>query len=324
MSASNSSSPEIKRVAVLGLGTMGHGIVQTMATADCQVRGYDASCDARRTLVRRIRGNLHQMVAVEIVEKESIREILGRITVCGSEAEAVDGAEFVTEAVSEDLALKRELFGRLETLVGPGTILASNTSSFPMTDVAAGMRHPERAVVTHWFNPPHIVPVVEVVPGEKTSAETAQSAYAFLEHIGKLPVRVNQEIPGFLVNRVQAAMFREIWDLLDRGIASAEEIDRAIRGSMGLRLAALGPLAITDFAGWDVTARVYQNLIPHQRRDTELPNRIQQLIAEGHYGVKSGRGVFEYPPDTVEERIADRDRTYLELVKLVGRSLQRP
>ncbi|MFV1967590.1 MAG: 3-hydroxyacyl-CoA dehydrogenase family protein [Pirellulaceae bacterium] len=314
---------KIRDVAVLGLGTMGHGILLTMSVGGCRVRGYDASPAVRQTLIQRLRANLTQMVTVGIIEQERVSEILGRVAVCDTETEAVVGAEFVTEAVTEDLQVKQELFERLESLVEPSAILASNTSSYPITDIAAGMRFPERAVVTHWFNPPHIVPVVEVVPGAKTSLGTTQTAYDFLHRIGKLPVRVNQEIPGFLVNRVQIAMFREIWDLLDRGVASAQEIDRAIRGSMGLRLAALGPLAIIDFAGWDVTARVYQNLIPHQRSDTELPGRIQQLIADRHHGVKSGRGVFEYPPESVQQRIADRDRTYLELVKLLNDSPSR-
>lgn len=308
----------IERVSVLGLGTMGHGIAQTMASAGCQVRTFDASPDARGSLCQRIATNLRQMVAVGIIEETAINEIVGRITVCDSLTEALTGADFVTEAVIEDLKLKQELFEQIEPLVEPETILASNTSSYPMTDISARMRHAERAIVTHWFNPPHIVPVVEVVPGAKTSDETTQTVYGFLDHIGKTPVLVNQEIPGFLVNRVQCAMFREIWDLLDRKIASPEDIDRAIRGSMGLRLAALGPLAIVDYAGWDVTAGVYQNLIPHLRCDHALPERIDRLVQDQNFGAKSGQGVFKYPSESIDQSIADRDNTYLELIKLVG------
>jgi len=227
------------------------------------------------------------------------------------------GAEFVTEAVVEDLAVKQELFERIELLVEAKTILVSNTSSYPMTDMSTRMRHPERALVTHWFNPPHIIPVVEVVPGERTSDKSTQTTYDFLDCIGKTPVRLNQEIPGFLVNRVQIAMLREIFDLLDRNVASPEEIDRAIRGSAGLRLAALGPLAILDFSGLELNERVYRNLIPHLRSNHDLPQRIVELVQQGHYGVKTGKGFFEYPPEAVEQRTEDRDRMYLELVSLL-------
>jgi len=305
-----------RQVAVLGLGTMGHGIVQTMAVAGCRVRGFDDSRTARSNTLRRIESNLRQMLEVGIIAEQTIAETLERITVCDTQQAATEGAEFVTEAVSEDLQVKQELFQRLETQVAEDTLLASNTSSYPMTDIAARMRHPQRAIVTHWFNPPHIVPVVEVVPGEQTSAETTQAACDLLEQMGKLPVRLNQEIPGFLVNRVQNAMFREIWDLLDRGVASADQIDVAIRGSMGLRLAALGPLAIIDFAGWDITTRVFQNLIPDMRSDGELPERVADLVQNAHYGVKTGQGVFDYPGDAVERQTAERDRRFLELVKL--------
>jgi 3-hydroxybutyryl-CoA dehydrogenase len=180
------------------------------------------------------------------------------------------------------------------------------------------MRRPQRAILTHWFNPPHIVPVVEVVPGRQTSDSTTQIAVALLERIGKLPVRLNQEIPGFLVNRVQMAMYREVWDLLERGIASPEDIDRAIRGSMGFRLAAIGPLQVSDFAGLDIVARVYQTLVPDIRRDTQLPAVIARLLNDGRCGVKAGQGIYDYTPQTIERKQARRDRRYLELVKLLG------
>ena len=302
---------------MIGLGTMGHGIAQTMALAGHSVNGYDESPAARQSLVPRVTANLRQMQALGVIEAGSIACALDRIKVVDSETEALTGVQFVTEAVSEDLALKQAFFERLERAVEPQTIVASNTSSYPMTEISVRMKRAERAIVTHWFNPPHIMPVVEVVPGERTSPETTQAVCDFLERIGKTPVRLNQEIAGFLVNRVQVAMFREIWDLWNRGVASAADIDRAIRGSIGPRLAALGPLAVSDYAGWDVTARVYQNLIPDLRSDRELPERIVELVESKRYGAKVGAGVFEYPQESLEQQIAERDQTYLKLVQLV-------
>ncbi len=306
-------------VAVLGLGTMGHGIAQTFAVAGCNVRGYDVDPGAGDTLVERIQANLKQMADAGLMDDSAIPAVLKRITACRSESEAAEGAQFVIEAVREDLTVKQELFARLEATLGRDAILASNTSSYRISDIAAKLHWPDRVVATHWFNPPHIVPVVEVVPGRKTSSETTQTTYNLLARVGKLPVRINQEIPGFLVNRDQVAMFREIWDLLDRGIASAVDIDRAIRGSIGLRLAALGPLAIIDFAGWDVTGKVYQNLITDLRSDTELPQSVRRLLEEGRLGVKTGQGIYNYPADSAQRSKAERDQTYLELIKLLQR-----
>lgn len=307
----------IELVAVVGLGTMGHGIAQCLAAAGCRVRCYDRQAAARDTLAARVRANLEQMVEAGIGDGESVRRTLERIELCPSESSAVDGAQFVTEAVAEDLELKQEMFARIELQVPPETILASNSSSFPITQIATAMRHPQRAVLTHWFNPPHIVPVVEVVPGKRTDQPTTRTAVELLKRIGKLPVKLNQEIPGFLVNRVQVAMYREIWDLLQRGIAEAEEIDRAVRGSMGFRLAAIGPLAVNDFAGLDVTCSVYRNLVTDMRCDKELHSVMKRLLEEGRFGVKTGGGIYDYTPESIQEKQAERDRRYLALLKLM-------
>ncbi len=305
-----------QRVSVLGLGTMGHGIAQCFAAGGCQVQCYDELPGARDSLIQRIRSNLEQMVEAGIYDEESLRKIESRVLLCGSEEEALEGTQFVTEAIVENLGVKQELFSRIEAFVPSDCILASNTSSFPMTQISERMRYPDRAVVTHWFNPPHIVPLVEVVPGENTAPETVQLAVALAERIGKLPILLNRELPGFLVNRIQVAILREVCDLLDQGVASAEDIDRAIRGSVGLRLAAIGPLEVADFAGLDVGASVFQNLAPHVCSNAELPASIRTLVEAGHFGAKSGKGFYDYTPDSVEARRRERDRRFLEIAKL--------
>ncbi len=311
----------IKTVSVLGLGTMGHGIAQNFAVAGYEVYCFDQVAAARDSLVARIRANLIRFEEAEFLPPGVTDTILARIRVVSTEAEAVGPADFVTEAVAEDLQVKRELFVRLEADVRPETILASNSSSFPITQSASLMKHPERAVVTHYFNPPHIVPVVEVVPGEKTSEETTCTTLQFLLSIGKKAIRINKEVPGFLVNRVQTAMYREVWDLLDQGVASAEDIDEAIRGSMGMRLAAVGPLKINDFAGLDINVVTYKIMIEHMRKDEEVPDKVQQLVDEGNFGVKTGKGMYDYTPESVREETACRDQKYLALVKLFHASL---
>ena len=305
-----------QRVSVLGLGTMGHGIAQCFAAGGCQVRCYDELPSARNSLIQRIRANLEQMVEAGIHDEESVQEIESRVLLCESEEEALEDTQFVTEAVVEDLGVKQELFSRIEAFVPSDCILASNTSSFPMTQISERIRLPDRAVVTHWFNPPHIVPLVEVVPGENTAQETAQTAVELAERIGKLPILLNRELPGFLVNRIQIAILREVCDLLDKGVASAEDLDRAIRGSVGLRIAAMGPLEVADFAGLDVGASVFQNLAPHICSNTELPASVRTLVEAGHFGAKSGKGFYDYTPDSVTARRRERDRHFLEIAKM--------
>jgi len=271
-------------VAVIGLGTMGHGIAQAFAVGGYTVRAIDERPDSADSALTRITSNLEQLTTVGLLNAEQIPDVLGRITICDTLEETVTGTGLVTEAAWENLDVKQELLRQIEPLVDEHTILASNSSSFPISETARDLAHPQRAVVTHWFNPPHVIPVVEVVGGERTSDQTVNTALATLESIGKTAVRIDKELTGFLVNRVQVAMFREVFDLLDRGVATASEIDRAIRGSMGLRLAALGPLAIMDFAGWDISSATFTNL-----DGGDHGNPLRASLSESFY-TDGGRG----------------------------------
>lgn len=314
--AQEMTANSIHQVAVLGLGTMGHGIVQAFAAAGYPVRGWDEQPAACQSLVERIRRNLDDFVEARLLKRSEVEPILARIQVARSEREAVDGVQFVTEAVREDLGVKQELLARLESLLADDTILASNSSTFPSSQSAARMRRPERSLVTHWFNPPHIVPAVEVVPGPRTSPDVTQAALDLLKRIGKEAIHLRQELPGFVVNRVQVAVMREVWDLVDRGVATPEQIDALIRGSMGFRLAAIGPLEVHDFGGLDVCAAVYRNLATEIRSDTQVPDAVRRLVEAGHYGPKSGRGFYAYGPETADRKRSARDARFLALVKL--------
>jgi 3-hydroxybutyryl-CoA dehydrogenase len=306
----------IRNITVLGLGAMGHGIVQSFAAAGFRVTGFDEQKAARDGLLKLIKRNLKDFVAAGLIRQSAVAPLLGRIEVCDSEAEAVRGAQFVTEAVREDLAVKQDLFARLEGLVPADTILASNSSTFTISQSAKKMRRPQRAIVTHWFNPPHIVPVVEVVPGPRTSKPVIDATLALLKKAGKEAVRIDKEIPGFIVNRVQVAVMREVWDLLDKGIASAETIDAAIRGSMGFRLAAIGPLEVYDFGGLDLQLRVFQNLVPEISSSLRAPGKIRRLVDAGHFGAKTGKGIYDYTPASLAARRSRRDQRILALLKM--------
>ena len=309
---------QIRQIAVIGLGRMGHGIAQTFAMAGYQVHGFDESDDARTTVHRRIRSNLEDFAKNGMLDGVEIDVVLGRIAVADTEAQAAGDADFVVEAIAEQLTAKQEFFTRIEDAVADTTIIASNSSTYTISDSGVNMRLPTRAVVTHWFNPPHIVPAVEVVPGPDTTEEVTETTLALHRKIGKLAVRVNAEVPGFQVNRVQIAMIREVWDLYERGVASREDIDAAIRGSLGFRLAACGPLAICDFGGVDIWATVYKGLAPDLRHDAEVPESIQKLVAAGRCGTRTGNGIYDYDPQTIDDVTSQRDETMLKLAKLLN------
>ncbi len=306
----------IQRVSVIGLGTMGHGIAQTFAMAGCEVTGFDEVAAARESVHDRVRQNLRDFVAAELFPADQIDATLSRIRVCRTQVEALRDSQFVTEAMREDLSAKQELFQRIEPGVSDDTILASNSSTFPISQSGARLKRPERAVVTHWFNPPHIVPTVEVVGSPQTNEPTIQATLELLRRSGKLAIRINQELPGFLVNRVQIAVMREVWDLLDRGVAAVEDIDAAIQGSMGFRLAALGPLRIHDFGGLDIQTAVYRNLTPEISSSTTVPPTVQRIVDGGNHGFKTGQGFYRYSPESAEQVRSDRDQRYLSLLKL--------
>jgi 3-hydroxybutyryl-CoA dehydrogenase len=307
---------QINRIAVIGLGRMGHGIAQAFAMAGYPVRGFDASPEARDSAIVRIAANLDAFAANDLISRDDVDPILERITIQSTEASAARDSQFVVEAIAEDLMVKQEFFERIEDVVRDETIIASNSSTFTVSDSCIHMRKRDRAIVTHWFNPPHIVPTVEVVPGPETTEEITGTTLALHRKIGKLAVRVNGEIPGFLVNRIQIAMIREVWDMFERGIASPADIDAAVRGSIGFRLAACGPLAICDFGGVDIWSTVYRDLAPDLRSDAMVPDGIQKLVDAGRLGTRTAAGIHDYDSDSINDVTADRDTAMLKLARL--------
>ncbi|BEQ15906.1 3-hydroxyacyl-CoA dehydrogenase family protein [Desulfoferula mesophila] len=313
----------IKHITVVGAGLMGHGIAQAFAQKGLEVCLYDLGQDLLAQAVASIKENLGTFVEMGLETPEGAARALGRISTFTDLPRALEKAEFVTEAAPENLELKQELFGLMDRHAPEGAILASNTSMLSISRFGSQVRDPGRLIITHWFNPPHIVPVVEVVLGQGTSERTKQATFELLKCIGKTPVLVNQEIPGFLVNRIQTAMFREVLSLLEMGVASAEDIDRAIAGSFGLRLSVQGVLKTMDLAGLDLMLKGCSYLFGHIAGGSEAPEVLRQKVEQGELGVKTGQGFFRYDQEGSGAGGASpdkmRDRALLKVLKAISK-----
>jgi 3-hydroxybutyryl-CoA dehydrogenase len=310
---------EIQNISVLGAGIMGHGIAQSFLMGGYPVWLYDIRESILETAKKHIEKNLELFSQAGFIGKEDIEPILSRLSITTDLENTVEGSDFIVEAAPEDLSLKQELFQRVESLCRKDTIIATNTSSLILKDIGARVKTKERLIITHWFNPPHIVPTVEVVKGEWTSDETMETAYGLLTKIKKVPVKIYQELPGFLVNRIQVAMAREVFDLYEKGVASAADIDKAVKGSFGFRLASIGPLLTADFGGLELWLKVCEHLFLHIQSSTDPPKALQRLVSQGHLGIKSGKGFYDYAIDfskaELDGAIQERDQEFLHRLK---------
>jgi len=313
---------DVKNMAVIGAGIMGHGIAQTFASGGYRVSLSDVNDTILNNAVNRIRGNLETFARNGFISQDEIGNTLSRITAIPDLQKAVCDADIVIEAVIEDIEVKRKLFNQLDTLCPSRTILASNSSSLLISDFASRTKRQDRVVLTHWINPPHIVPTVEIIKGDKTSDETADLIYALLKKVGKLPVRILKEIPGYLVNRIQLAMLREVWYLWEQGVATPEDIDLAVKGGFGFRLASIGPLLTNDLGGNDTNYRVAKYLFPLINDSHKPPLGLKKMVEAGELGAKTGKGFFDYSHEEWDRIIEQRDREFLQRLKALYRSQQ--
>jgi 3-hydroxybutyryl-CoA dehydrogenase len=294
--------PGKARIAVIGAGLMGHGIAQVFALAGHDVAIYDPVPASLDSVKARILTNLK-----DLGDDPSAVE---RVRPTGQLAAAVSDADYVVEAVLEDLALKQKLFVEIETHVRPDTILASNTSVIPITRIMEGLRDRARAVGTHWWNPPYLVPLVEVIGTQWTSPQAVDWTIALHKAAGKTPVHVKKDVPGFVGNRLQHALWREAIALVEHGICDAETVDAVIKASFGRRLAVLGPLENADLVGTDLTLAIHQTVLPDIERRPAPSPYLEALVAKGKLGFKSGEGFRTW---STEEQAALRAKVLQHL-----------
>ena len=307
---------EIKKIAVIGAGTMGHGIAQLFASYDISVRLVDLNKSNLEKAHEGIIKNLEYQVELGVLKQERIPLILANLSYHDHLEDGVKGVDMVVEAIFENLEVKQKVFGTLESLVDEQVILASNTSSFDINDLHVQVKHKERLLGTHFFHPAVITPCVEVIPTDHTDEQVVRRVIAFLENVGKAPARCKSG-PGFVANRIQYAMAGEALRILEEGIATAEDIDKIVRTSFGFRLSAYGPMEVIDMAGLDIYDAIWKVFYDKFPTDTFKPPRIvSELVSQGKLGLKSGEGFYTYEGDMLEKVLRERDKKLFDRLAL--------
>jgi 3-hydroxyacyl-CoA dehydrogenase len=309
----------ISVAAVIGAGTMGAGIAGELARTGCVVRLLDADPAALERGLSRMGSGLAALATAGLLPAGEAEAARSRVEPVIDLAQACDGVQLLVEAVREDLASKERIFAEFDRLCPADAVLASNTSGLSITRIAAATRRPGLVAGLHFWNPPHLIPLVEVTQGEQTTEATAESLVTLVRRMGKRPIRVRHDVPGFVGNRLQFAVVREALHLLAEGIASAEDIDTAMTAGPGLRYGLLGPLRTADLAGLDVFLSISRYLFEDLSSATEPPALLAELVQAGHLGAKTGRGFYEYGDDELQRQIAERDRVLLGFLEVLQR-----
>jgi 3-hydroxybutyryl-CoA dehydrogenase len=304
----------IRRIGVVGAGLMGHGIAQVFASVGFEVALYDVDTATLNAAKERIAGNFRPFIELGLAVPEDIDRCLERITLCRTIAELGQGAHVIIEAILEDLSLKQATYAEIEAHAGPQTLLTSNTSAISITQISEALKIKGRFMGTHFWNPPHVLPCVEVIRGRHTEDGPFETVYALMEKVGKVPVRVLKDIPGFLGNRLQHAMWREAISLCEHGIASAEDIDKVVKYGFGARMPFIGPLETADLAGLKLTHDIHQYLFPYLESARAASPLLGKLVADGATGVKAGKGFYEWFPEKVQGIIRKRDTVLLRIL----------
>ena len=296
----------VKRVLVVGAGTMGNGIAQVFARAGIEVGLVDVNQETLDSAKDRIESGLKTLVEYGSVSEKEMAPIMKRIQTSTDLEAMAKGVDFALEAVVEVPDVKKEVFSRLEDACPEDTVIASNTSSLDIFSIVEA-KNPKRLVGAHWFAPPHIIPLVEVAPGPETAPEVVEFTDGLMKRIGKETLVMKEFVPGFIVNRLQNAIAFPVLEMLAQGSASPEEIDRAVKLTLGVRLPIVGVVQTVDFTGLDLVHDIMKGVgMTHPL--------IDERVEQGHLGAKTGKGIYDYGGRSEAEILNKRDKLYLEMV----------
>lgn len=304
------------QIVVIGAGTQGHSIAQVFAVNGFQTTIVDLIQEQLDKARQSIADNLETLGSVEEISREVAQAAQDRIVYTTELGPAVSKANLVMEAIFENAEVKKAIFAELNKHCSADTILASNTSGLNIFEIAR-VTNPERLVIAHWCNPPHIMPLVEIVRGPQTSDETIETMKSLLLKVGKKPAVLNKYIPGFILNRIGQALFREACYIVEQGWATAQDVDAALKATYGVRWPFEGPLELRDHIGWDVSLRVGSFVIPHLCNSPEPVGPAVELCRKGWLGVKTGRGLKDYSQLNVAQIQRERTIKILKMLKAV-------
>lgn len=309
---------KIENIAVIGAGMMGHGIAQIFAVKGYSVVLMDIKEDLLSGAIQNIRSNLIIMADNGIGKHEDIESSIKRIKTTVDLKEAASEAQFVVEAVLENLELKQKIFQDLDAFCPQETILATNTSVISVTEIAEKAGDKARVLGTHFWNPPYLIPLVEVIRGKETSDDAMDMTFDLLKVVSKHPVRVNKDVPGFVGNRLQHALWREAISIVAQGIADASTVDECVKFGFGLRLPTLGPMENVDMVGTDLTLAIHDYILKHIESSPDPSPILRQKVEAGNLGFKSGKGFQEWPAADAEKSRRRLQEYLLRVTKPIG------
>jgi 3-hydroxybutyryl-CoA dehydrogenase len=307
---------DIHQIAVIGTGMMGPGIALNLARAGYSVELYGRTPDSLARGQANLDLNCGRLVEYGLADRAGLNAARPRIRLTTDLAAALQNADMVFESIVEDLATKQEMFRQVSLLVSPDAVLASNTSGIPVGQIALGVTGPERFVGAHHWNPPYLMPLVEVIKGEHSSNQAMDVCCAVLERAGKKTVRVMKDIPGQLGNRLQHALWREALALAEDGVASPADIDRMIKYSFAMRMPPIGVFEYMDMVGIDMVDSIHGYLFPDLSNRAGPSPITQEKIRQGNLGMKTGQGFFSWTPEKIEERKRLRDEEVVRQLRI--------